>query len=92
MFLTCNEDYPTIESSISSLAANLFSATASDNMTQVIYLVYLIELVRLFQHNIRRPVLQRRPFAVSLRASTILTVKTSDGVKLVEELEKDTVD
>nr|QMP82220.1 RNA-dependent RNA polymerase [Lepidopteran rhabdo-related virus OKIAV32] len=62
MFRGCNEDYPTVESSLSSLAANLYSAVSSDHVTQPLYLLYLIEAVGLFQINIRRPYLQRSSF------------------------------
>ncbi|CAK1588826.1 unnamed protein product [Parnassius mnemosyne] len=78
LFWCCNEDYPTIESSLSSLAANLFSAVASDNRTQVLFYIYMFECVGCFQNNIRRPYLQHCPFPQLMKRNPRLTVKTDD--------------
>lgn len=80
LFWCCNEDYPTIESSLSSLAANLFSAVASDNRTQVLYYVYLFECIGCFQNNIRRPYLQPAPFPLLVRRNPQVKLKTDDDL------------
>nr|WGF21061.1 L [Spodoptera frugiperda rhabdovirus] [Spodoptera frugiperda rhabdovirus] len=81
MFRCCNEDYPTIESSLSSLAANLYSAVAADNFTQTLFFVYLFELVGLFQCNIRRPYLQKNSFYQSLDRNRTFTVASAKDQK-----------
>lgn len=79
MFRSCNEDYPTIESSLSSLAANLFAAVASDNFTQHIFFTYLVELIGLFQCNLRKPYLQSKSIPELIKRQSSFQLRSGEG-------------
>lgn len=78
MFRLSNEDYPTMESAISSLSANLSAAYAYSMAPHNIYFLYLVELIGLFQLSLRSSYLQDNPPSTVLTTSTTFFIMVKD--------------
>lgn len=76
MFRMSNEDYPTLESALSSLTANLSSALACSHSPHHLYFIYCIELTGLFQLYFRKAYLQRQPLNTVLSGSSAVKIPT----------------
>ncbi|QWT43296.1 putative large polymerase protein [Alphahymrhavirus distinguendus] len=74
MFRLSNEDYPTLESTLSSLSANLSSAMACSWDPGVLYFIYCMEAVGSIQLFLRGSFLQPKPPLQVLRSSSTLEV------------------
>lgn len=79
MFRLSNEDYPTIESTISSLTANYSAAVATSYDPGILLFLYYIELIGTLQLFIRSAYLQNNPIYLTLSVSSVLKVPYRNG-------------
>ncbi|WAL01514.1 replication/transcription [Electric ant rhabdovirus] len=74
MFRLSNEDYPTIESAISSATANLTAALSCNINIGPLFILYLSEIVGIFQLGLRSKYLQRDEIRKIFSKSQFITI------------------
>ncbi|UDL13993.1 MAG: RNA dependent RNA polymerase [Xiangshan rhabdo-like virus 3] len=83
MFKLSNEDFPTMESALSSLTANLSSALACHYHPGVLYYLYLTEVTSLFQSSFRSSYFQMQKPQKLLSQPSMLFIPLAQGCQRV---------